>query len=286
MDRRRGRGIAASAVEDTISCGVFDIVSPYLATGGAIKNTAMSIDGIRDGASNTLMLSENTRAGDSWTAGYNLDLGNLWKSDVPYDGKTDTFYKCEAALGFRIPESKTSPEGLEFPMNVNVDGRPSGEPRGASPGSYHSGLVIVTFCDGHVRPLDQGIDPNTYLHLITPNGKKAGEWAQGLGLAYLGDTQRLLRRAGRGTSRQQPWFNVGRTTNPSAPPAPGGFRFLAAAFFGVRRFIAAFFRRTRETALSLFGRASAPSVDDGPREKAAINRRTPKGSPGEATGGG
>ncbi|MCX7427543.1 MAG: DUF1559 domain-containing protein [Planctomycetia bacterium] len=179
----------ASTVEDTVACGVFDMVSPSLAATNppVIKNTAMSIDGIRDGAANTLMLSENTRAGDSWTAGYNLDLGNLWKSDVPYDGKTDTFYKCEAALGFRIPDSTTSPEGLEFPINVNVDGRTNGEPRGASPGSYHSGLVIVTFCDGHVRPLDQGIDPNTYLHLITPNGKKAGEWARGLGLAYLGD---------------------------------------------------------------------------------------------------
>jgi prepilin-type N-terminal cleavage/methylation domain-containing protein/prepilin-type processing-associated H-X9-DG protein len=172
------RVVAAASVDDTISCGVFDIVSPYLTTGGAIKNTAMSIDGIRDGTVNTLMLSENTRAGDFWTAGAaGLDMANLFKSDAPYDGRTDTFDKCEAALGFRIPKSTTSPEGLEFPMNVNVDGRTSGEPRGASPGSYHSGLVIVTFCDGHVRPLDQRIDPNTYLHMITPNGKKAQEWA-------------------------------------------------------------------------------------------------------------
>jgi prepilin-type processing-associated H-X9-DG protein len=184
-------------IKDTRDCGVFDLVSPYLTTpppgvtvpaAQRIKNTATSIDGIRDGAANTLMLSENTRPSD-WTAGYSLDWrNNLWGAEVvPSDGKTDTFYKCEAALGFRIPESTTSDEGREFPMNKNIDGRPGGEPRGPSPASYHPGGVIVTFCDGHVRYLEEGIDLNTFLHLMTPNGKKAMEWAKNNSLAYLGD---------------------------------------------------------------------------------------------------
>jgi prepilin-type processing-associated H-X9-DG protein len=46
--------------------------------------------------------------------------------------------------------------------------------RDARPSSYHPGLLIATFCDGHVRTLDEGIDYRVYQHLMTPDSAAAG----------------------------------------------------------------------------------------------------------------
>ena len=46
---------------------------------------------------------------------------------------------------------------------------------------------MAAFADGRVQAIKDGIDLQTYLHLITPNGKRFGKWAQAKGLDYIGD---------------------------------------------------------------------------------------------------
>lgn len=184
--------------EDISACGVFDIAvitqPTGLPTGVTLRNTAMSIDGIRDGTSQTLMLSENSRlassydsgVADSWTLGARgltstttdpLDLGKVITNSKP--AKSDA-KALEAGLAFRVPQQDLNADqssGEEFAINQNFNGRNAGE-RGASPASFHPGIVIAAFCDGHTRTLDQGIDKNVYLHLVTPNSKKARQYGK------------------------------------------------------------------------------------------------------------
>jgi prepilin-type processing-associated H-X9-DG protein len=39
----------------------------------------------------------------------------------------------------------------------------------ARPSSLHTGVVIVSFCDGHQMELSDQIDPATLRHLMVPN---------------------------------------------------------------------------------------------------------------------
>ena len=38
--------------------------------------------------------------------------------------------------------------------------------------SNHPGIVVVSFCDGAVRTLNESIDKRIYTHLITPDGSR------------------------------------------------------------------------------------------------------------------
>jgi prepilin-type N-terminal cleavage/methylation domain-containing protein/prepilin-type processing-associated H-X9-DG protein len=197
---REGLSCPTVGLQDVAACGVFDIlaVTPPVVSKGTVRNTAMSVSAIRDGASQTLMLSENTRLADpknptvpdSWTAGamdpitktYPLDMGTI--IDDAVSKPTDCVANLlEATLSFRVPQQELSADqktGEEFTINQNFNSRNDGSERGASPASYHPGLVIAAFCDGHVRTIDQGIDANVYLHLITPNSKKARQTGEGM----------------------------------------------------------------------------------------------------------
>jgi hypothetical protein len=46
---------------------------------------------------------------------------------------------------------------------------------GPRPQSNHSGIVIMGFCDGGARMIQEDIDRNVYFKLVTSNGQKLGE---------------------------------------------------------------------------------------------------------------
>jgi prepilin-type processing-associated H-X9-DG protein len=52
-------------------------------------------------------------------------------------------------------------EAGDAPNNINY----------ARPSSFHPGLVIVVYCDGHTGKLSDGIDYVTYAHAMTPWGR-------------------------------------------------------------------------------------------------------------------
>ena len=127
---------------DTVADGVFfnhDVDSQPL---------RISLDYIaqHDGASSTLLLSENIQAG-RWTDTTEANLGMVWrKSPGP---------------GSMINQGK---DAGDRPQDVKY----------ARPSSHHRGIVVATFCDGHVVFLDDEIDYRVYQHLMTPHGGAAG----------------------------------------------------------------------------------------------------------------
>lgn len=103
-----------------------------------------------DGAAYTLLTSENLQAG-YWTDVEEADVGMVW---------------------FREP-------GPCSPINACRDAGPRPQDiQYARPSSYHPGVVIVSYCDGHVATLSQQIVYGIYQRLMTPDDKAAGLWSE------------------------------------------------------------------------------------------------------------
>jgi prepilin-type N-terminal cleavage/methylation domain-containing protein/prepilin-type processing-associated H-X9-DG protein len=149
-------------VQDDISAGICDVIVPSFKDLGFGNQSPVSLDYIsqHDGTTTTLFLSENVRSGN-WT-------------DSPPAGNEAVFTGgvavSEQSLGFCIPQAAdwhTYPVyGMEY-INENLD-----PVRSTIPSCYHGGGVVVAFCDGHTQFLSESIDKKTFLHLMTPYGKK------------------------------------------------------------------------------------------------------------------
>lgn len=127
---------------DTLADGVFfnhDVDSdPVVMSLGYISQ--------HDGTQNTLLLSENIEAGN-WTDTNEADIGMVW---------------------FKSPDKR---------KNINEDTLAGDRPQDiqyARPSSHHNGVVVATFCDGHVRTISEEIDYRVYQHLMTPDSSAAG----------------------------------------------------------------------------------------------------------------
>jgi hypothetical protein len=99
-----------------------------------------------DGSAYTLLFSENIQAG-FWTDTNEANVGMVWLTEpVPLSRAN-----CGKRDGDR-------PQGIYY----------------ARPSSYHTGGVIVSYCDGRQVFLREDIDYNVYQHLMTPDSKGAG----------------------------------------------------------------------------------------------------------------
>lgn len=151
-----------------------------------------SLAGIYDGATSTLLLSENlqatTWAGPPDTSGTvtgsaaavplganAFGIGLKLTNSVPDDLGTSP-RKIETAL--RLPASTDLVNlggGTGLPdMRINRGlAAPSG--RMPRPSSLHPGGVVAAFCDGHVTFLNEDIDSRVYAQVVTPSGSRYGQ---------------------------------------------------------------------------------------------------------------
>ena len=130
-----------------------------------------------DGASTTLLLSENLQAGkwfdfDANSLGFGIRIATgsnqptaaefVFNSGVP-TLQTET-------TTFATPDPATRPDN--WFINHNLGAVPGTSPR---PASNHAGGVNVMMCDGSVKFLNESIDKNIYAKLVTSNGVNFGE---------------------------------------------------------------------------------------------------------------
>lgn len=133
--------IASEKPMDSKANGVFhDLRNPT--TRSAMQ---VGLDSIKDGASTTIMLSENVDAG-YWSSLEELDHGIVWSAKRRVRINQD--------VGFRRPNDY-SDYGF------------------ARPSSNHSGGVNVMFCGTNARFLRDDIDYRVYVQLMTPNGQRS-----------------------------------------------------------------------------------------------------------------
>ncbi|MGQ9576693.1 MAG: DUF1559 family PulG-like putative transporter [Thermoguttaceae bacterium] len=133
----------------------------------------------KDGAANTIMLSENLHAtsyiptdavpsGGGWPPRRYIteaDVGIIWDGNtgtqqdvgVPPVTCLDIAKGGDCLTVQRLPTYIYSPD-------INF----------ARPSSRHSGVFVTSFCDGHQRVISTGIDYEVYRHLMTPDSRAAG----------------------------------------------------------------------------------------------------------------
>lgn len=161
---------AAGVASETAAMGAFHdgAVTAYPVT--PREPVVMTLDYLtqRDGSTNTLMASENLQCdkwayvGSSYVAPVEKDLGfNWWGTGVQSRGGNTPsvmFGINEDLAGEGLLDAAISWTGFEY---VRASSR-------------HPGIVIATFCDGHTRPIREGIDYLTFKHIMTPDGEEAG----------------------------------------------------------------------------------------------------------------
>lgn len=123
---------------------------------------------IADGQSQTLLLSENVRAG------FDPRVNNSWAGPDPLrnmffaSSRVCPNLNCRAE-GVRLAAANdhSTPEGRRESINGSLT---QAEGTAPWPSSFHGGMVNATFCDGHVKALAENIDGEVYFALITPRG--------------------------------------------------------------------------------------------------------------------
>jgi hypothetical protein len=160
--------------------GVGDVVANGVFFNRALGGPQSRLGSIKDGASMTIMLTENIHKDYD-----NKDYPFNWLVDSSIDAQgTSTEYKgCEQHFGvvWVVPPSKDQPptagNGIDQQEPINKRGVDANTfdptiPRFARPSSGHSGGALVAFCGGNVEFLREDIDYLTYQRLMTANGRK------------------------------------------------------------------------------------------------------------------
>jgi prepilin-type N-terminal cleavage/methylation domain-containing protein len=140
----------------------------------------MTLDrvGTRDGMAQTIMLSENLNA-RNW--------GGLL-ANYPGNGTQSGLLDVGFIVNYNEMNITTPTAQNEF-TNTGVQPLPTltnsrinanrGLNRGAYPvpSSLHAGVVIVSFCDGRVKPIADNINQLVYVNLVSPGGTRHGQFA-------------------------------------------------------------------------------------------------------------
>ena len=138
----------------------------------------MTSSNIKDGASQTLMLSENLQTGN-WmggnpaaTTGIGNPSTNLWDKSVTLN-LVGMFWTATPPIA---TATNTSPLGINVDR-ANTFSAPKNamDFSHARPCSNHPGVVVVTYCDGHQATLADDIPYQVYQELMAPDDATA--WA-------------------------------------------------------------------------------------------------------------
>jgi prepilin-type N-terminal cleavage/methylation domain-containing protein/prepilin-type processing-associated H-X9-DG protein len=125
-------------------------------------------DSILDGASNTIMMSENLRAG------YDPLKDTSWATPWPTN---NTFYVSSYVCENRScapgkVDYRRANDGSQEPYRLEAinAARDQAEGEAPWPSSLHSGGVHTAFADGHIQFLSEQVEGAVYAALISPQG--------------------------------------------------------------------------------------------------------------------
>jgi hypothetical protein len=149
---------------------------------------SLSLEQIADGASTTVMLTENINAGpgafwetdnlrSNWACPHPWNTSFFVNGVLPPLTKTGDPFRFKAAntRGKEVPPLK--PFGNQGGINGDLSGENEGQ--FPYPNSGHKDVVHLLFCDGSAKPISQTADPEIWAALVTPNGKKFVDPATG-----------------------------------------------------------------------------------------------------------
>lgn len=130
-----------------------------------------SLTSVYDGTSQTIMFSENINAGGdaTWASPGWSNAGFVAILTAPVATGVNTYHR---PLLYDDPSTTALIGETHINRYKNSNVPATADPRAAGINSGHPGVANVAFVDGSVSTLDQNIDINVYLRLISPSGAR------------------------------------------------------------------------------------------------------------------
>ena len=130
-----------------------------------LPTLGLDIDGLRDGTSSTILLSESREGANSaWIDGMQTFVVALADDSVAtptLEGKSWNLGQAKLSLGYGPTKAEPTRTCLALGPRGTLGNSAWG------PSSDHPGLVTTGFADGHVTMLATDTDPTVYLGLVT-----------------------------------------------------------------------------------------------------------------------
>jgi prepilin-type N-terminal cleavage/methylation domain-containing protein len=175
----------------------FPIASPATAPTTAPTKRGLGLQSLSDGTSKTAAITESREEKlTSWYSGAATYVVGAWPntatSNYPTGRQASTsspwYWTCgtTANPNCDLALNKGDTKGGYDKVYLATGGTPPGQvanPHGAEavriwgPSSRHPGVVIHGFADVHTTTVEEGIDKDVYLHMITRNGREVSRQA-------------------------------------------------------------------------------------------------------------
>lgn len=165
---------------DLHGCGMLNTGFPHHdARNRPVSHARNSLDKVRDGASRTILISENVQA-TTWADASFFSQSQLTPGPKGFWAKGGSAPANVFVYHDQIPPEDQWLINGKTPSNGN---QPPRRPMAtdqitldnARPSSEHKGGVNVCFVDGHVQFLKESIDYRVYALLMSPDGKKCNQ---------------------------------------------------------------------------------------------------------------
>lgn len=180
-------GVADGAV-DTATATAQDTSKNYgMLSDGVYGGAKISVNDVKDGTSNTVLISENLQAGNIWASkeflvGFcvnSVNQGYGWAT--PSD--TGTTVNADGTVNGVVTPMKVNAlrdllEGSQFTSNNTVaDSDPYWA--WARPSSSHNGVVVCAMVDGSTRTISDSVDLEVMTKVMSPNDKGTNWYKDG-----------------------------------------------------------------------------------------------------------
>jgi prepilin-type N-terminal cleavage/methylation domain-containing protein len=158
-------------------CGNGGLVFPGI-TGGNVQTRGLGLQSLSDGTSKTAILTESREeVKTSWYSGLASYVVGAWPqgtvpSGIQPGGTTGPFYwNCPTGCEVALNKGDTKSDDKKYYQKVDPHG---GTPawRVWGPSSRHPSVVIHGYADVHATSVEEGVDANVYLHMITRAGRE------------------------------------------------------------------------------------------------------------------
>ena len=162
-------------VDETKAYGIF---TDGIGDGSKVGKS-ISSDDIKDGLSNTLLLSENLQAGTIWSSkeylvGFCMNY-NTKDGDVNYEPLFNEGPRREDNPGIPFRPNLFREEAPNYASNTDSSPDPVCW-NVARMSSVHPGVVIAAMADGSVRAISEKVDAEILTRAMAPNDEETGFW--------------------------------------------------------------------------------------------------------------